>query len=105
MWLHELHRLLKQPGEQSVKNEVPEEFRPYLGRYLLAGTNAEFTIDYKHDALTMYHPIQKRTSTLDPPDEEGGWASSDDRNTIYFEREPDGTVVRLRIDVANKFKR
>jgi hypothetical protein len=103
--LHELHKLPRQSGPDDVDDEVPEEFRPYLGKYLLVAMNAEFTISHKRGSLRMHHPLENKTSTLSPPNEEGGWVSSNDRHTIYFERDEDGSVESLTIDGTSKFKR
>jgi hypothetical protein len=103
--LHELHKLPKQSELDDIDDDVPEEFRPYLGKYLLAAVNAEFTISYKRGLLRMHHPLEKKTSSLSPPNEDGGWVSDNDRHTVYFERDEDGSVSSLTIDGTSKFKR
>jgi hypothetical protein len=103
--LHELHGLPKQSELDDIDDDVPEEFRPYLGKYLLVAVNAEFTISYKRGRLRMHHPLEKKTSSLSPQNEEGGWVSDNDRHTVYFERDGDGSVSSLTIDGTSKFKR
>ena len=102
--LHELHELPKQSELDDI-DDVPEEFRPYLGKYLLAAAKAEFTISYKRGVLRMHHPLENHTSSLRPPNEDGGWVSNNDRHTVYFERDEDGSVSSLTIDGTSKFKR
>jgi hypothetical protein len=103
--LHELHELPKQSGLDDMDDDEPEGLRPYLGKYLLAAVNAEFTISYKRGGLRMYHPLTKKTSSLSPPNEDGGWVSDNDRHTVYFNRDEDGNVSSMTIDGTSKFKR
>jgi hypothetical protein len=105
--LHELYKLPKQSGldDDDIDEDVPEDFKPYLGNYLFAAVNAEFTISYKRGGLRMYHPLEKKTSSLSPPNEDGGWVADNDRHTVYFERSEDGSVSSLTIDGTSKFKR
>lgn len=103
--LHEIHKLPKQSKLGDVDEDVPEEFRPYIGKYLLAAANAEFTISYMRGRLRMYDPLAKKTSPLSPPNEDGGWVSDNDIHTVYFERDEDGSVSSLTIDGTSKFKR
>jgi hypothetical protein len=53
----------------------------------------------------MHHPLEKKTSSLSPPNEDGGWVSDNNRHTVYFERDEDGSVSSLTIDGTSKFKR
>ena len=53
----------------------------------------------------MHHPLENKTSSLSPPNEDGGWVSDNDRHTVYFERDEDGSVSSLTIDGTSKFKR
>jgi hypothetical protein len=52
----------------------------------------------------MYHALEKRTSSLSAPNEDGGWVSGNDRHTVYFERDEGGSVRSLTIDGTSKFK-
>jgi hypothetical protein len=103
--LHELYDLPKRSEPGVLDDDVPQEFRPYLGKYFLAAANAEFTITYKRGGLRVHDPLEDKTSSLSSPNEEGGWVSDNDRHTIYFKREDDGRVSALTIDGASKFKR
>ena len=59
--LHELHRLRKQSEPDAIDDDVPEEFRPYLGKYLLVAANAEFEINYRRGSLRMHDPLERMT--------------------------------------------
>ncbi|MDH3217280.1 MAG: hypothetical protein OEN01_13510 [Candidatus Krumholzibacteria bacterium] len=40
-----------------------------------------------------------------PTPRHGGWVSDNDRHTVYFERDEDGSVSSLTVDGTSKFKR
>jgi len=103
--LHELYDMPKRSVPEDIDDDVPDEFRPYPGKYFFAAGNAEFTISYKRGGLRMHHPLENRTSSLSLPNEEGGWVSDNGRHTIYFERGENGRVNSLTIDGTSKFKR
>ena len=103
--LHEIHRLPKQSEPDTIDDNVPDEFRPYLGKYLSAAAKAEFTINYRRGRLRMHHPLERKTSSLSPANEDSGWVSDNDRHTVYFEHDEDGRVSSLTIDGTSKFKR
>lgn len=104
--LHERQRLLKQAELDEMDDDVPEEFAPYVGNYLLAvANNAEFTISHKRGRLRVHNPLEKKTYSLSPPSEDGGWVCDNDRHVLYFDRNEDGFVTSLILDSASKFKR
>lgn len=103
--LYERYKLPRQPASADASSDVPAEYSAYVGNYRFAAINAEFTIDYKRGHLRMYHPLQKKTSTLSEPNEEGGWAADNDRHTVYFERDADGSVNAMTLESKTTFKR
>ena len=103
--LHERHRLPRISRSGESVEDVPEDFASYVGQYHFAALDATFTVRYQRGSLSMHHPLEDRTSTLSPPDEEGGWSSSDGRHTIYFESAEDGSVDGLTIDAVTTFER
>jgi hypothetical protein len=92
-------------GPETIDESVPESYRPYLGSYLLAPLQAEFAVIYRDGGLAVEDPLAKRTVGLQPPDERGRWRDEFDKNTIEFERDPDGAVTALVVDAANVFRR
>lgn len=103
--LHELHSLQKRSDPTDIDNDVPEELRAYLGEYFLAAANAEFTVSYQRGGLRMYHPLEKRTSQLSPPNKDGGWVSDNGRHTVYFDRDDHDIISSLTIDATSTFTR
>ncbi len=105
MQLHELVPLPRQSGPEETPENVPEELRPYLGKYLLAALQAEFTVLYEDGGLAVYNPLDKMTVKLQPPNEDGGWVDEFNKNTIFFEKNDEGNVQAMNIDSTNKFRR
>ncbi|KPJ59219.1 MAG: hypothetical protein AMJ46_11985 [Latescibacteria bacterium DG_63] len=105
MQLHELVPLQRQSGPEEPSDDVPEEFRPYLGKYLLAALQAEFTVLYKDNGLAIYDPLEKTTVRLQPPDENGGWLDEFNKNTIFFDKDDEGNIQAMNIDATNRFRR
>jgi transglutaminase-like putative cysteine protease len=105
MELHELIRLRRIRSPEEIDDDVPEELRPYLGTYLLAQLNAEFTVLYKRGHLAVKDPFEKKTIRLDPPDAEGKWLDEFGKNTLTFQRDDAGAIETLTIDSVSRFNR
>ncbi|MFC1799826.1 transglutaminase family protein [Candidatus Eisenbacteria bacterium] len=105
MILHEILMMTRNSDPEEMPGDVPDDLRPYLGQYLFAQANVEFTVLYHEGGLAIYNPGDKQTVGLQPPDENGGWLDQYGKNTIYFDTESDGSVTALRIDAANRFAR
>jgi hypothetical protein len=105
MQIHEIVRMQRTATPEEIDADVPERFHPYLGTYLLAQLNAEFTVIYRDDSLAVEDPLAKRTVGLKPPDAEGRWVDEFDKNTIRFEREEDGVFMTMVVDSASTFRR
>jgi transglutaminase-like putative cysteine protease len=104
----ELHELITLPrsGESDEKAEdVPERFKPYLGKYRLSMLNAEFTVGYMGKSLAVYDPLEKRNVGLRLPDKDGKWMDEFNKNTIFFDIDGDGTVTAMNIDSKNIFNK
>jgi len=80
-------------------------FRPYLGSYLLAALQAEFTVRYKDGSLAVDDPLAKITVGLQAPDEKGRWRDEFNEKAIFFELDDEGNVTSMIIDSINKFRR
>ena len=40
---------------------------------------------------------------MQSPNEEGGWMDEFNKNVVYFDKDDEGNVTALKIDVANSF--
>lgn len=105
MVLHEIVTMTKKSNPERIEEDIPELFKPYLGSYLYAAVNAEFTVSYIDNTLSIYDPLEMENIKLQLPDENGRWPDEYNKNTIYFENDNDGNITTLNIDVANKFGR
>jgi len=105
MILHEIAQMTKKSSPEAIEASVPENMRPYLGKYLFAAINQEFTVFYNDGALVIHDPTKNEDIKLQSPNEEGGWLDEFNKNVIYFDKDADGNVTLLKVDVANKFTR
>jgi len=105
MQIHQIIPLPRKSGPEKVDNNVPEKFRPYLGKYSLAALQAEFTVLYKDGSLAVDDPLAKKIVKLQLPDEKGRWLDEFNKNTIFFELDNQGNVESMKIDSVDKFTR
>lgn len=105
MFLHEIVQMTKKSSPDSIDTDVPEDMKPYLGKYLFAAINQVFTVSYGDNTLVVHDPMENKDVRLQSPNEEGGWLDEFDKNTIYFEKDTDGNVTTLKIDASNRFGR
>jgi hypothetical protein len=105
MQIHEIVRMQRTAGLDEVDADVPERFLPYLGKYLMAPVNAEFTVIYRDGSLAVEDPLNHKTVALQLPDDRGRWMDEFDRHAISFDREEEGVYQTLVLDAANAFRR
>ena len=105
MMFHEIISMTKKSDPEKIEEDIPEKYKPYLGRYLFAAVNAEFTISYDDNTLSIYDPLEKENVKLQQPDANGRWLDEYNKNTIYFDFDKDGKVTSLNIDATNKFEK
>lgn len=105
MQLHQIIPLPRKSGPEKVDNNVPEKFRPYLGKYSLAALQAEFTVLYKDGTLAVDDPTVKKIVKLQPPDEKGRWVDEFNKNSIFFDLDDQGNVKSMNIDSVSRFRR
>jgi transglutaminase-like putative cysteine protease len=103
MYIHEIVQMPRTADLDSIPDDVPEEYLPYLGVYRLAAAQADFTVRYVEGSLALDDPLNKSTIGLQPPDEKGGWLDQFGKNTIYFVKDDGGKVTALKIDSTNRF--
>jgi len=105
MMFHEIVSMTRKSDPKEIKEDIPEKYKPYLGSYLFAAVNAEFTISYVDNTLSIYDPLEKENVKLQSPDENGRWLDEYNKNTIHFEFDKNGKVTALNIDATTKFER
>jgi transglutaminase-like putative cysteine protease len=105
MQLHQIVPMPRKSGPEKIDSNVPEKFRPYLGKYSFAALQAEFTVLYKDGTLAVDDPLEKKTIKLQPPDKKGRWVDEFNKNSIFFDLDDQGNVKSLNIDSVSKFRR
>ena len=101
--IHEMIMMTKKSSPEKFDEDVTENLKPYLGNYLFAAVNLEFKVYCKDGTLAVDDPIEKGTFKLQQPNEEDGWFDEYNKNVVYFEKDKEGKVTNLKIDVANAF--
>lgn len=105
MRLHEIIEMPRKSGPEDEDGDVPEEFKPYPGKYLLEALNAEFTVRFEDGSLAVDDPLEKITVGLQHPDAGGRWVDEFDKNAIFFVFDEEGKVESMNIDSINRFNR
>ena len=105
MELHEIVPMQRQADSVNIGEDVPEKFKPYLGKYLLAQLGANFEVSFLDSSLAVYDPMAKRTVRLQLPDKNGRWLDEYNKNTTFFTFDDDGKVTRMNIDANSRFQR
>lgn len=105
MLLHEMAQMTKKSSLETIESGVPENIIQYLGQYYFAAINQEFTVFYHNNTLTIYDPTKNENIKLQSPNEEGGWMDEFNKNVVYFDKNDEGIVTALKVDVANSFIR
>ena len=90
---------------EEIADSVPEELRPYLGKYRLVQANADFTLFYRDGGLMLNDPMEKTDVGMKPTGEEGIWIDEYGKNNISFEKDSEGNVTGLLIHSINRFVR
>ena len=103
MLLHEIAQMTKQSSPDSSNPNTPDNLRPYLGKYLFATINQEFTVFYKDNTIAIHDPTKNEDIKLQAPNEDGGWLDEFNKNVVYFDRDNEGNITSLKVDVANSF--
>ncbi|MBS4036100.1 MAG: tetratricopeptide repeat protein [Ignavibacterium sp.] len=103
MLLHEIAQMTKQSSPDTLNPAAPDNLRSYPGKYLFAAINQEFTVFYDDNTLVIHDPTKNENIKLQSPNDEGGWMDEFNKNVIYFDKDDEGAVTALKIDVANSF--
>ena len=103
--IHETVTMPRQSEPEEIDDATPTDLVPYLGGYVLAQAQAEFTVILRDGGLAVHDPLEDEVIRLESPDAQGRWLDEFGRNAITFERDPDGRVTAMKLDVLNKFTR
>jgi len=105
MRLVQLIPMPRNAGQEETGGDVPQEFRPYVGKYRLVQVNADFTVFYRDGGLAVHDPTDDTDVGLKPAGRDGIWIDEFGRNNIEFEKDPDGRVTSMVIHSMNRFVR
>ncbi|MFH1198085.1 MAG: transglutaminase domain-containing protein [bacterium] len=105
MDFHQIVSVPKKSDPETIEENVPGEFIPYLGNYYFAAINNNLTVTIEDGSLAVIDPTERETIKLQNPREDGGWIDQYNKNIVYFEKDVDGIVTGMKIDVVNKFTR
>lgn len=103
MQIHETRTLPKKAGE-SINDDVPEQVRHIIGKYLFQALNAEFEILYRDGKLMLKEPGGPGI-VLECEDDGTTWEASDGTRAITFVREDDGKVNGMAVTHITNFFR
>ena len=84
------------PSEETHE-DTPEEFVPYLGKYVLPVGNVEMTVLMQNGHLALEMP-NKIIIELSLPDNKGKWYFTiDDKTSVSFEKDDTGKVKAMKL--------
>jgi hypothetical protein len=89
-------RIPKKTAAEDVKDDIPEELRPYLGQYPIPMEKAEISVLFRGDGLTVRIP-GKGTFDLKGPASDGFWTATPGGDRISFIQDDDGRVRAMVI--------
>ena len=84
-------RIPKGADSAKAREDVPEVWRPYLGRYPVPMEKAEISVLFRRGRLAVDIP-GKGTSDLEGPDAEGTWTVKTGRDRFSFVKDERGQV-------------
>lgn len=84
-------RLPKKDAPRNIPDRVPENLRPYLGRYSIPMEKQEMTVTYESGRLSVLIP-GLGVRRLEGPDAQGVWSSSSGDDRFSFIRDEAGEV-------------
>jgi transglutaminase-like putative cysteine protease len=103
--LHELVRMRRIADPESIDDDVPDGLRPYLGDYRFPGRPEPFAISLDDGRLAAWYQSRQGLVHMDSTDVEGRWIDEFGGNYLTFDRDADGRVISLILEVVNTFRR
>jgi len=98
MTISDKTRIPKKPQTQEIKDNVPEKFRSYLGKYPIPMQEGEFTVNFRGNNLSIKVPTGE-IMDLEGPDEQGIWKHEHRKDKFSFVLDDDGNVKMLVIHI------
>jgi hypothetical protein len=87
-------RLPKKADAETISGDVPEEFKPYLGKYPVPAEGIELTVIFKDGNLAVVDS-KGEVIQLKGPDEKGLWIYRSSGYKISFVSGDDGNVKEM----------
>jgi transglutaminase-like putative cysteine protease len=84
-------RIPKRSDTEEIPGSVPENLRPYLGRYPIPMQKQDITVLYRNSGLALLYP-RGRIQRLEGPDADGIWSVRPGTDRFSFVRDDEGTV-------------
>jgi transglutaminase-like putative cysteine protease len=91
MTIHNSVRLSKKQSNEDLPENIPEEYRPYIGEYPIPMEKAHLTVLYRNNTLAMQGP-EPGTLFLEGPDEEGMWIDKQGKRKFSFIKDENDKV-------------
>jgi hypothetical protein len=102
---HERVRMRRLAAPEEIGDDVPDALRPYLGDYRLPGRPEPFAISFDDGRLAAWYTSREALVHMDPTDEEGRWIDEYGGNILTFDRDDEGRINALILEVVNTFRR
>jgi len=77
-------------------DDVPEKYKPFVGKYLFQAVNAEIEIIVQDGSLALRDP-DGNIFPLEFSEEKGIWEAKDKTRLIEFEYDEDGRVKKMKV--------
>ncbi|MHC4107650.1 MAG: transglutaminase domain-containing protein [Planctomycetota bacterium] len=102
---HELVRMRRIADPEAIGDDVPDGLRPYLGDYRLPGQPEPFAISFDDGRLAAWYQSRQALVHMDPTDEAGRWIDEYGGNLLTFDRDDEGRINALILEVVSRFRR
>jgi transglutaminase-like putative cysteine protease len=103
--IHELVRMRRFADPEAIGDDVPDALRPYLGDYRFPGRPQPFAISFDDGRLAVWYESRQALVHMDPTDEEGRWIDEFGENSLTFDRDDEGEINALILEVVSTFHR
>ena len=101
--IHELVNARKTSDSVTVRNDIPDEYETYLGKYIIPQLGKSFTVKYKNANLIIRDDAKNIDTRLQPPDKNGWRFDEYNKNSVKFYFNDNGKVNYYTLDVITKF--
>jgi len=95
MWLQQLVPIPKKAEQDSIPENVPEELKPYIGKYFFAQANIEINVWENNGDLYINDPFTKSDLIIQQNIENDKWKLNTTNHEISFGKDKNGKVNQL----------